>query len=98
MPLGVQNLYAGRGITSIAGAIENGPRVVFLRLMVEDENDLAFDIDRRVIVIPEFRCRDTEPGKDNRSFSSPYDGTCAGRTGLKVSSKEESSRSWPSAT
>ncbi len=49
--LGVEEFYARRRISCVAGAVEDGLGIVLLRFVVEDENDLALGIDALVVVV-----------------------------------------------
>ena len=48
---------AGVGVAGVAFAVENRIRIVFLRLMIEDQDDFAARVDGRVIVVVRVRGR-----------------------------------------
>lgn len=62
--LGISGLRPGVRMKGETPAIEDGARVVLLRLVIEDKHGLARDVHRRVIVISDLRRRDPETCED----------------------------------
>src|SRR5690348_8165989 len=63
--LRVENLHTTCGIPRVAGSVEDGARIRFLRLMIEDQNDFSADIYVGVIVVVELWGGDPKSGKDH---------------------------------
>ena len=74
VPLRVHRLGPGVGVQREARSVEHGPRVVFLRLVVEDEHRLALRVEPGVVVVAEFRRRDAEAREDD--FQLDVDRPC----------------------
>ena len=62
--LRVDELYTSGRVLRISDAIEDRLRIVLLRLMIEDEDDLAFGVDIGVVVVVDPRRRDAVTRKD----------------------------------
>ena len=65
--LRVQDFHARRGVTRVAGSVEDGVRIGFLRLVIEEQNDFSVHIDAAVVVVVEFGRGDAVSGEDDRS-------------------------------
>ena len=68
--LGIHHLDTRRRIACIAGSIEDRSWVVFLRLVIENQNDLAVHIDAAVIVVIQLGRGDAEASKDDAAVMS----------------------------
>src|ERR1700679_4291013 len=62
----VQNLHAACSVTCIARSVKDRARIVFLRFVIENENDLALRIDTFVVVVMEFGRGYAVTREDNR--------------------------------
>jgi hypothetical protein len=63
--LRVGDLGEPPGVDRMPGAVEDGPRIVLLRFMVEHEDDAAADVEVRVVVVVVFRRRNSVAGEDH---------------------------------
>src|SRR5258708_4397653 len=63
--LRVEDLPSRTRVTGIAESIKDGVRIVFLRLVIQDQHDLAFGVDPVVIVVMIFRGGNTVSREDH---------------------------------
>src|SRR5262249_34438257 len=68
MPPGDHHLGSGIRVARVAFAIEDRVRIVFLRLMIEDQDDLSARVNSSVIVVLQLRSADPEAREDDASF------------------------------
>ena len=66
MPLRVQHLEPDVRRGRISQAVEDRIGIVLLRLVIEDEDDLAARVQARVVVVMKLRSRDSEAGEHDR--------------------------------
>src|SRR5262249_9173126 len=66
VPFGVHYLDECARITSVSSAVEDGAGIIFLRLVIEDQDNFAVRVERGVGVISEFRRGDTVTGEGTR--------------------------------
>jgi len=79
--LGIQKLDAAGGISGVAGAVEDRLWVVLLRFVFHEENDLAADIDVRVVVVVKLRGGDSVADVDEASGCIDVVAECAADCG-----------------
>src|SRR5712691_345222 len=71
---GIQHFHQRARISRAAFAVEDRAGVVLLRLMVEDQDDLAARVERGVVVIAEFRGGNSEAGEGYRPKYRGFEG------------------------